>query len=98
MADAKPALVRDPVFTALTRPQMFAGVTYTYFIINGMITMEAFLITKSFLVLPLAGLLHLLGSLACMREPRIFDLWIIRASRCPRIRNFAAWRQNSYRP
>ena len=40
-------LVRHPVHRALTRPQMFAGVTYNYFIINGMVTTEAFLITSS---------------------------------------------------
>jgi len=30
------ALNREPVFTALTRPQMFAGVTYTFFVINAL--------------------------------------------------------------
>ena len=28
-------LIRYPVHRALTRPQMFAGVTYTFFVING---------------------------------------------------------------
>ncbi len=27
-------LERDPLFVALTRPQMFAGVTYSYFVVN----------------------------------------------------------------
>jgi type IV secretion system protein VirB3 len=91
-------LVRDPVFTALTRPQMFGGVTYSFFIINAVVTMELFLVTKSFWVLLVALFLHGLGSVACLREPRIFDLWITRASRCARVRNFALWRCNSYRP
>jgi len=47
-------LQRSPVFRALTRPQMFAGVTYSYFIINAAVTTEAFLITRSFLALPVA--------------------------------------------
>jgi type IV secretion system protein VirB4 len=41
-------LERDLVFGALTRPQMFAGVTYSYFVLNAVITVELFLITKSF--------------------------------------------------
>ena len=41
-------LDRDPVFGALTRPQMFAGVTYSYFVVNAVVTAELFLITKSF--------------------------------------------------
>ena len=90
-------LVREPVFTALTRPQMFGGVTYTYFILNVFVTMELFLVTKSFWVLPVALVLHGIGTVACLREPRIFDLWLLRARRCPRTRGFGVWRCNSYR-
>ncbi len=91
-------LTREPVFTALTRPQMFAGVTYNFFIVNALVTMELFLVTKSFWVIGIALLLHGVGTVACLREPRIFDLWFLRARRCPRLPGFAAWRCNSYRP
>ena len=37
-------LTRHPVHRALTRPQMFAGVTFNYFVINALVTTEAFLI------------------------------------------------------
>ena len=47
-------LVRHPVHRALTRPQMFAGVTYNYFIINLALTTELFLITGSWWALPAA--------------------------------------------
>ena len=97
MAD-QAALVREPVFTALTRPQMFAGVTYTFFIANALVTMELFLLSKSFWILPLALLLHGAGTVACLREPRIFDLWLLRVRRAQRTRGFALWRCNSYRP
>lgn len=91
-------LVREPVFTALTRPQMFAGVTYTFFIINALVTMELFLVTKSFWVLLVAVVLHGFGTVACLGEPRIFDLWLLRARRATRLPGFAAWRCNSYAP
>ena len=81
---------------ALTRPQMFAGVTYSYFIINAAVTTEMFLITRSFLALPAALLIHVIGYLACLREPRIFDLWITKVSRCPRVPNWRRWGCNSY--
>lgn len=89
-------LVRHPLHRALTRPQMFAGVTYSFFIINAALTTEAFLITRSFLSLPVALVVHAIGYLACLREPRVFDLWITKVSRCPRVRNFRHWRCNSY--
>ena len=39
------------MFVALTRPQMFAGVTYSYFVVNGVIATELFLIFQSIWVL-----------------------------------------------
>lgn len=89
-------LVRHPLHRALTRPQMFAGVTYSFFIINAALTTEAFLITRSFMALPIALVVHAIGYLVCLREPRVFDLWITKVSRCPRVRNFRRWRCNSY--
>lgn len=91
-------LRRDTVFLALARPQMFAGVTYTFFVLNGVLTAELFLIFKTFWTIGLALLLHGVGVLACLREPRIFDLWIARVSRCPRVKNHTLWGCNSYRP
>ena len=88
---------RDPLFVALTRPQMFAGVTYSYFIANAVIATELFLIFRSIWVLAAALLVHLVGVVLCLREPRFFDLWITRVSRCPRVQNHAIWRCNSYR-
>lgn len=91
-------LARSPVFRALTRPQMFAGVTYSFFILNGAVTTEAFLMTRSFLALPVALVVHALGYFACLREPRVFDLWLTKVSRTPRVRNWKRWGCNSYAP
>jgi type IV secretion system protein VirB3 len=89
-------LARFPVHRALTRPQMFAGVTYSFFVINAAVTTEAFLMTKSFLALPVALIVHAIGYIASLREPRVFDLWLTRVSRCPRVRNWKRWGCNSY--
>lgn len=91
-------LNRTTVFVGLTRPQMFAGVTYSFFILNGILAAELFLIFKSFWALPIAFLVHLVGVVACLREPRFFDLWIARVSRTPRVANYRLWGCNSYRP
>jgi type IV secretion system protein VirB3 len=91
-------LQRTAVFRALTQPQMVGGVTYSYFIINAVITTEIFLITKSFWAFAAALALHAIGYLACLKEPRIFDLWIARARHCTRVKNWRFWRCNSYRP
>jgi len=92
-----PGLARDPLFVGLTRPQMFAGVTYTFFIINGVVSTEFFLVFKSVWVILFALVVHGVGFLACLKEPRIFDLWLVRLARCPRVRNYKFWQCNSYR-
>lgn len=91
-------LDRDPLFTALTRPQMFAGVTYGWFVVNGVVAAELFLLFRSAWVLALALVVHAAGVLLCLREPRIVELWMTRVGRCPRIPNHRIWRCNSYRP
>lgn len=90
--------MRAPLFRALTQPQMFAGVTYNFFVINAAVTTEIFLLTRSFLALPAAFLIHGAGYLMCLREPRVFDLWLTKVSRCPRVRNWKRWGCNSYLP
>lgn len=86
------------LFVALTRPQMFAGVTYSFFIINMIVGVELFLIFRSPWVLLAAVILHLLGTIISLREPRIIDLWLTRVRYCPRVKNYALWQCNSYRP
>jgi len=77
---------------------MFAGVTYNFFVINMALTTEVFLITHRFMALPIALLIHAAGYLACLREPRVFDLWLTKASKCPRTPNRQLWGCNSYAP
>jgi type IV secretion system protein VirB3 len=90
-------LRRDTLFVALTRPQMFAGVTYSFFVINAVLAVELFLIFGSFWVLLAALLIHGAGMLVSLHEPRFVDLWLTRVRNCPRVKNHALWRCNSYR-
>jgi type IV secretion system protein VirB3 len=77
---------------------MFAGVTYSYFVANTVVATELFLVFKSVWVLAVALLIHAAGVLLCLKEPRVFDLWLARVSKCPRVKNHAVWGCNSYRP
>ena len=90
--------VRHPVHRTLTRPQMFMGVTMNFFIINMMVTTISFLVLNSFWIIPVPFIMHGIGYLASLREPRIFDLWITKVSKCPRIPNYKRWGCNSYAP
>lgn len=91
-------LERDTLFVGLTRPQMFAGVTYSLFVMNVVTFTELFLIFKSLWAVGAALVLHGASVFLCLKEPRFFDLWLARVSNCPRIKNYEVWGCNSYRP
>jgi len=88
----------DPLFVAMTRPTMLAGVPYGFVIGNVIVMLELFLIFRSPYVLLVGVVMHLVGWLACLREPRLIDLWMVRVRRCPRVKNHRYWQCNSYRP
>ena len=75
-------LSSDPLFQGLTRPTMILGVSYMYFVINAVISMIAFINTQNFkIILVLAPLVHLVGFLICLKEPRAIELFIIKMSK-----------------
>ena len=92
------ALERDSVFGALARPQMFAGVSYSFFVLNLALTTEVFLITRSFWAILTAVAAHAIGYALCAREPRFLDLWLLKIGACPRVPNHSFWGCNSYSP
>ena len=77
---------------------MFAGVTMNFFIINLMVTTIAFLILSSLWIIMVPIVVHIIGYFACLREPRIFDLWITKVSQCPRVKNYKRWGCKGYTP
>ena len=88
----------DPVFRALTRPQMVAGVTYPFFVLNGIVAAELFLVFKSPLALLPSLVIHALGYAAHLRDPNIMALWLTKLRRTPRVRNYALRGANVYSP
>lgn len=97
-SDAPDILDRDRLFVALTRPQMFLGVTYSFLIVNVLVTTELFLIFKVVWVLAAALVVHMLGWVMHLYDARIFDIWFVKSSQCPHVKNRAYWRCNSYSP
>ena len=88
----------DPVFLGLTRPPMAFGVTYTFLVLNGMATTIAFLALNSLWAWLIGIPVHLIGIIACLKDPRFFDLWRVKLMQTPNNRNRRLWRCNSYSP
>ena len=67
-------LVADTLFVGMTRPTMLWGVTYSAMIVNLVLTVEAFIVTKNLAWLLAFVPIHGLFYLVCLFEPRFFDL------------------------
>ena len=55
MSDRNSGLTVDPLFVGATRPPMRWGVTYSALLVNGVFTMEVFLLSKNLLTLALGS-------------------------------------------
>jgi len=74
-------LQSDPLFQGLTRPTMIMGVSYMYFVINGIVSLITFINMQNFVVVPVALSVHLIGFLICLKEPRAIELFVVKMSK-----------------
>ena len=100
MGEREQGLTVDPLFVGATRPPMRWGVTYSALLVNGVLTMEIFLVTKNLLTLLLAAPIHGICALLCARDPRFFDLALLWGrTRIPALlANARFWKSSSYSP
>jgi len=93
-------LQADMLFVGATRPPMRWGVTYSALLVNGIFTMEIFLLSKNLLTLGVALPIHGVCALLCARDARFFDLALLWGrTRIPALlANARLWRSSSYTP
>jgi type IV secretion system protein VirB3 len=98
--DRNPGLTTDPLFVGATRPPMRWGVTYSALLLNIVVTMETFLLTRNLLMLLGCLPIHATCALLCARDARFFDLALLWSrTRLPALfGNLRFWRANSYSP
>ena len=90
----------DPLFAGVTRPAMAMGVTYSALLINGMTTVELFLLTKNLLWMLVCIPIHGIFWLVCKNDARFFDLLFLwgRTRGPGLLGNVQFWKANSYSP
>ncbi|UQD54002.1 type IV secretion system protein VirB3 [Anaplasma phagocytophilum] len=87
----------DQLFKGLTRPTMLFGVSYTFAIMNFMLSIMIFMYSNDFRVLfILAPGMHGLGFIASAKDPLFMDLLIIRMQKCGKCLNRFYHNSNSY--
>ena len=101
MAGARNAgVTADALFVGVTRPAMAFGVTYSALLVNAIVTVELFLLTRNLLWLLVCVPVHGVFWLLCLSEPRFFDLAVLWGrTRGPGLfGNGRQWRANAYSP
>ena len=101
MSEEQPLGVHvDPLFAGVPRPAMAMGVTYSALLINGMTTVELFLLTKNLLWILVCIPIHGIFWLVCKNDARFFDLLFLWGrTRGPGLwGNVRFWKANSYSP
>ena len=88
----------DILFLGLTRPPMVFGVTYTFLVVNVLMTGLVFIWSGNLWAILLAAPIHLVGYVACLRDPRRFDVWFVRLRYALPAQTRFFWGANSYRP
>lgn len=100
MTEGSAGLTAEVLFVGATRPAMRWGVTYSALLVNLVVTLEAFLLTRNLLTLLLALPIHGVCALLCARDARFFDLVLLWGrTRIPALLgNGRLWRASSYSP
>ena len=100
MVTRNTGLTAEVLFVGATRPAMRWGVTYSALLVNLVVTLEAFLVTKNLLTLLLALPVHGLCALLCARDARFFDLVLLWGrTRIPALLgNARLWGASGYSP
>ncbi len=81
-------LKADPLFQGLTRPAMLMGVSYMYFVINFCINMLFFINSSNFFILLVVfPVVHGIGYMICLREPRAIEITMVKFGKTFRCRN-----------
>jgi len=91
--------IQRPLFLGMTRPPMVAGVTFSFFVINGLTGIIAFLGTNELPMLLISLPIHVVGWIICLRDPNIFEVWRVKLLKCMQCLNRSFWGGiNSYEP
>lgn len=93
-------LISDPLFVGLTRPPMLWGVTYSAFLLNTIVTMQAFVWTHNLIYLLMFVPVHLVCFAICKKDPRTFDIFLLwaRTKGASLLGNGYFWGSSSYTP
>lgn len=86
----------DPLFVVLTKPNMFLGVSIEYLMINLMVSVTWFIQTSSYTSVLVALIVHFIGYILCLKDPRFMSVLLNKFGKCNQCSNKSFYGANSY--
>lgn len=85
-----------PLFVGLTRPPLIFGVSIEYAMLNMMICVMYFIQTSSVKIIFIGILVHGIGYVVCLKEPRFMKLFLLKLGKFNDCPNKSYYGANSY--
>ncbi len=86
----------DPLFVGLTRPPMFLGVSFKFAVLNGFVSLIAYINSPSIKVIFIAFVVHMIAYVICFKEPLFLELYLKKGEKTTRCVNKSYHGANSY--
>ena len=86
-----------PIYSGMTRPPMFLGITLDYLMLTTFVTMVAFMLTNTAEFLVLYIPFHLIGWIGCKLDPNFFRV-LMKKTICHGVPNKPLWGCQTYEP
>lgn len=91
------SLRTDQLFKGLTRPATVFGVSFTFAVLNVVISLFTYVLTSKLSILILfMPTLHAVGYIICFYEPLFVELFIVKNQKCNKCKNKLFHGANSY--
>ena len=72
----KNTIKEDPLFLGLTKPTLIFGVSFSFAMINIMLSTILYIQTSSLKIILVAFLIHIIGYVVCFNEPLFIEIHI----------------------
>lgn len=85
------------IYTGMTRPPMFLGITLDYLMLTTFLTVMGFMLSNSAQFLIIYIPFHLIGWIGCKFDPNFFRV-LMKKTICTSVRNKSLWGCQTYEP
>lgn len=92
----KETIREDPLFVGLTKPPLIFGVSFSFAMVNMMISTIIYIQMSSIKIIFIAFIIHMIGYILCFNEPLFIEIYANKAQNFTKCKNTKDYKGNSY--